>query len=51
VKYHLGGSFQSLGVGGDTYVTDRLFEKAVLVMGVKGKERRVVLERRVERKR
>jgi len=32
--------------GGDTYVTDRLFEKAVLLMGVKGKERKLVLERK-----
>ena len=31
--------------GGDTYVTDRLFQRAVLVMGVDGKERRVVIER------
>ncbi len=31
--------------GGDTYVTDRLFQRAVLVMGVDGKERRVVVER------
>jgi hypothetical protein len=37
-------------IGGDTYVTDRLFEKAVLVMGMKGKERTVVLERRGERR-
>jgi type IV secretion system protein VirB9 len=31
---------------GDTYVTDRLFNRAVLVAGVDGKERRVTLERR-----
>jgi type IV secretion system protein VirB9 len=31
---------------GDTYVTDRLFKQAVLVVGVDGKERKVVLERR-----
>ena len=31
---------------GDTYVTDRLFNQAVLVVGVDGKERKVVLERR-----
>lgn len=36
-------------VGGDTYVTDRLFERAVLVAGVKGKERRVLLERKAAR--
>lgn len=30
---------------GDTYVTDRLFQRAVLVMGVDGKERRVLIER------
>ena len=32
-------------VGGDTYVTDRLFERAVLVAGIDGKERRVLIER------
>lgn len=32
-------------MGGDTYVTDRVFERAVLVVGVDGKERRVLLER------
>jgi type IV secretion system protein VirB9 len=32
-------------VGGDTYVTDRLFARAVLVAGVDGNERRVVIER------
>src|SRR5438128_1081903 len=32
-------------VGGDTYVTDRLFDRAVLVAGVDGKERQVVIER------
>jgi P-type conjugative transfer protein TrbG len=37
-------------VGGDTYVTDRLFDKAVLMMGVRGKERRLVLERKGESK-
>ena len=31
---------------GDTYVTDRLFERAVMVMAVKGKERKLELERR-----
>ena len=33
-------------VGGDTYVTDRLFDRAVLVAGVDGKERQVLIERR-----
>jgi hypothetical protein len=33
-------------VGGDTYVTDRLFDRAVLVTGIDGKERRVLLERK-----
>jgi P-type conjugative transfer protein TrbG len=32
-------------VGGDTYVTDRLFDRAVLVAGVDGQERRVLMER------
>jgi type IV secretion system protein VirB9 len=32
-------------VGGDTYVTDRLFDRAVLVAGVDGRERQVVIER------
>jgi P-type conjugative transfer protein TrbG len=32
-------------VGGDTYVTDRLFARAVLVAGIDGKERRVVIAR------
>jgi type IV secretion system protein VirB9 len=32
--------------GGDTYVTDRLFDRAVLVAGVGGKERRVLIERK-----
>jgi type IV secretion system protein VirB9 len=32
-------------VGGDTYVTDRLFDRAVLIAGVAGKERQVVMER------
>lgn len=32
-------------LGGDTYVTDRLFDRAVLVAGVDGKERQVVIER------
>jgi len=36
-------------VVGDTYVTDRLFERAELVAGVNGKERKVSLERRGER--
>ena len=31
---------------GDTYVTDRVFKQAVLVVGVDGKERKVALERR-----
>jgi type IV secretion system protein TrbG len=31
---------------GDTYVTDRLFDRAVLVAGVNGRERKVSLERR-----
>jgi P-type conjugative transfer protein TrbG len=33
-------------VSGDTYVTDRLFDKAVLVAGVDGKERLITLEKR-----
>ncbi len=33
-------------VGGDTYVTDRLFDRAVLVAGVDGKERQVLIERK-----
>jgi P-type conjugative transfer protein TrbG len=32
-------------LGGDTYVTDRLFDRAVLVAGVGGKERQVLIER------
>lgn len=32
-------------VGGDTYVTDRLFDRAVLLSGVGGKERQVLIER------
>jgi type IV secretion system protein TrbG len=32
--------------GGDTYVTDRLFDRAVLVAGVGGRERRVLIERK-----
>jgi type IV secretion system protein TrbG len=32
-------------VGGDTYVTDRLFDRAVLVAGVGGKERHVLIKR------
>ena len=32
-------------VAGDTYVTDRLFDKAVLVAGVDGKEQKVIIER------
>jgi type IV secretion system protein TrbG len=32
--------------GGDTYVTDRLFDRAVLIAGVGGKERRVLIERK-----
>jgi type IV secretion system protein VirB9 len=36
-------------LGGDTYVTDRLFDRAELVAGVDGKERRVVIERKEER--
>ena len=35
--------------GGDTYVTDRLFERAVLVMGMEGKERKLVIERRARK--
>ena len=31
--------------GGDTYVTDRLFQRAVMVMGVDGKERKLVIQR------
>lgn len=31
---------------GDTYVTDRLFHRAVLVAGVDGKERKIEIERR-----
>ena len=33
-------------VGGDTYVTDRLFDRAVLVAGIDGKERKVRIERK-----
>jgi len=33
-------------VVGDTYITDRLFDRAVLVAGVDGKERKVSLEKR-----
>ncbi len=36
-------------VGGDTYVTDRLFDRAELVAGIDGKERRVVIERKEDR--
>ena len=32
-------------VAGDTYVTDRLFDRAVLVAGVDGQERQVLIER------
>jgi type IV secretion system protein TrbG len=32
-------------VGGDTYVTDRLFDRGVLVAGVDGQERQVLIER------
>ena len=32
-------------VGGDTYVTDRLFDRAVLVAGVDGREQQVLIER------
>src|SRR5256885_9691618 len=32
-------------VGGDTYVTDRLFDRAVLVAGVGGQERQGLVER------
>ncbi len=35
-------------LGGDTYVTDRLFDRAELVAGVDGNERRVVIERKEE---
>ena len=34
---------------GDTYVTDRLFDRAVLIAGIDGKERKVQLERRSQR--
>jgi type IV secretion system protein VirB9 len=33
-------------VDGDTYVTDRLFDRAALVAGIDGKERRVLIERK-----
>ena len=33
-------------VMGDTYITDRLFQRAELVAGVNGKERKITLERR-----
>jgi type IV secretion system protein VirB9 len=33
-------------IDGDTYVTDRLFDRAVLIAGVDGKERRVLIERK-----
>lgn len=33
-------------VDGDTYVTDRLFDRAALVTGVDGQERKVVIERK-----
>lgn len=36
-------------VGGDTYVTDRLFDRALLVAGVGGNERQVIIERRSSR--
>ena len=36
-------------VGGDTYVTDRLFDRAELVAGIDGKERRAVIERKEDR--
>ena len=32
-------------VGGDTYVMDRLFDRAVLVAGVDGREQQVLIER------
>ena len=32
-------------VVGDTYVTDRLFDRAVLISGVDGKEQKVLIER------
>jgi len=32
-------------VGGDTYVTDRLFDRAVLVAGVDGREQEILIER------
>jgi type IV secretion system protein VirB9 len=37
-------------VGGDTYVTDRLFDRAELVAGIDGKERRAVIERKEGRR-
>ena len=33
-------------VGGDTYVTDRLFDRAILVAGVDGRERQILIERK-----
>ena len=33
-------------IGGDTYITDRLFDRAVLVSGVGGKEQKVLIERK-----
>jgi type IV secretion system protein VirB9 len=33
-------------VGGDTYITDRLFDRAALVSGVGGKEQKVLIERK-----
>lgn len=33
-------------VVGDTYVTDRIFEHAVLIAGIEGKERKVTLDRK-----
>lgn len=33
-------------VTGDTYITDRLFDRAVLMAGVEGKEQKIILERR-----
>ena len=33
-------------IGGDTYITDRLFDRAILLSGVGGKERKVLIERK-----
>jgi type IV secretion system protein VirB9 len=39
-------SLLNYAVIGDTYITDRLFDEAVLVVGVNGKECKLLLERR-----